>query len=63
MSGNSINLIFKNYDIEKELEFTYKIESLLGNEAEKSEIKKSKEQLELILDDKEFQLIRKLSVN
>ena len=60
-AGNKINFIFKNYNIDKNLDFTYKIESLENNTAEKPDIKKSKESLELILGNKEEKLLKKLN--
>ena len=60
-TGNSINLFFKNYNIEKDLNFTYKIESLENNTAEKPDIKKLKDDhLELILGNKNEQIIKRL---
>ena len=56
LTGSSINLFFKNYNIDKILDFTYKIESLENNTSEKPEIKKLKDHLELTLGNKDEKL-------
>jgi len=53
LTGSSINFFFKHYNINKELNFTYKLESLENNTAEKPEIQKSKEKLTLKLGNKD----------
>ena len=60
LSGNSINLHFKNYNIDKKLNFTFKIESLENNPSEKPKIKKSNEDLEIILGNKNQQTAKRL---
>ena len=58
--GNSINLHFKHYNIDKQLNFTYKIESLEKNTSEKPEIKKLKDGLQLIMGNKDEKSIKRL---
>ena len=60
LSGSSINLFLLFYNIDKELNFTYKIESVENNTSEKPDIKKDKNHLELTLGKKEDNLMRRL---
>ena len=48
------------FNIDNELKFTYKIESLENNTSEKSDIKKDKEHLELTLGKKDDNLLKRL---
>ena len=60
LSGNLINLHFKHYNIDKTLNFTYKIESFENNTSEKPEIQKLKDGLQLIMGNKDEKLMKRL---
>lgn len=53
ISGSSIKIFFKNYNLDKKLDFTYKIESLEKNNSDKPEIIEKEDHLELILGNKD----------
>ena len=63
LTGTPIHFVFKNYNIDKELDFTYKIESLQDNTAKKPKIEKSKGQLTLILGNEDEETMQKLYCN
>ena len=58
ISGNSINLFFKNYNLKKNIEFTFKIEPLNNNTSNRPKIIKKNDCLELIVDNKDSQIKR-----
>ena len=61
ISGSPIKLFFKKYNINKKLEFTYKIESLEKNNSDKPEIIEKEDHLELILGKKDVQEAKRLN--
>ena len=59
-AGSSIHFCLGNYNINKELNYTYQLESLENNTSEKPEIQKKKGNLEMVLGNKEETSIKRL---
>jgi len=59
-AGTPIHFCVGNYNIDKELKYTYQLESLENNLSEKPEIQKKKGILELVLGNKDEKTIKRL---